>query len=58
MIPDLMSTAEVVAHLGVNPTSVRQTLRRYGIHEVRGYPREQVMALERKPRGRPRNNPK
>jgi hypothetical protein len=39
-----MSRAEVAELLGVAPEAVRSTLRRYGVREVRGYPREAVMA--------------
>lgn len=53
MSEDLMTADEVAEHFGIQPASVRSTMRRYGITEQRGYPREQVMALERKPRGRP-----
>lgn len=51
---DLMTREEVAAHFGIAPNSVRSMLGRYGIHEQRGYSREQVLALERKPIGRPR----
>lgn len=53
MSGDLMTREEVAEHLGIDPESVRSTMRRYGIDLEHGYPREQVMALERKPRGRP-----
>jgi hypothetical protein len=49
---NLMPREEVAAFLGVAPESVRHILRRYGITEERGYPRDQVLALERKGRGR------
>lgn len=42
--PPLMSRDEVAALLGVAPEAVRSTLRRYGVREVRGYPREAVIA--------------
>jgi hypothetical protein len=38
----LMSRDEVAALLGIDPEAVRSTLRRYGIRELRGYPREAV----------------
>lgn len=41
----LMSREEVAALLGISPESVRSTLRRHGITEMRGYPRE----LEERP---------
>ena len=47
-----MTREEVAEHLGIDPESVRSTMRRYGITERRGYPRDQVLALERKPLGR------
>lgn len=45
--PPLMSRAEVSELLGVAPEAVRSTLRRYGVREVRGYPREAVLAALR-----------
>lgn len=39
-----MSREEVATLLGIKPNSVRDTLRRYGVTEQRGYPREQVEA--------------
>lgn len=57
MKPDtLMSRDEVAIYLGIDPESVRSTLRRYGIVEVRGYPTNQVISLQRKPRGRRRTS--
>ena len=51
-MPDpLMSREEVAALLGISPESVRSTLRRYGITEVRGYPRTQIEKLERPGKG-------
>lgn len=49
---ELMSTEEVAERLGVAPQSVRSTLRRFGVSEVRGWPREQVENLQRPGRGR------
>ena len=46
-----MSREEVAALLGIKPNSVRDTLRRYGITEQRGYPREAVESLQRPGRG-------
>lgn len=48
---NLMSREEAAEVLGVAPESVRHVLRRYGITEERGYPRNQVLALKRKGRG-------
>lgn len=48
---DLMPRDEVAALLGIDPEAVRSTLRRYGITEQRGYPRQQVMALQRPGQG-------
>jgi len=45
-----MSRDEVAALLNIGPESVRSTLRRDGIPEERGYPRELVEALDRKRR--------
>lgn len=47
----LMSRDEVAALLGVKPDSVRVILGRYGVREVRGYPRDAVMNLRRPGRG-------
>ena len=47
----LMSRDEVAALLGIKPNSVRDTLRRYGITEQRGYPREAVENLRRPGKG-------
>lgn len=44
-MPELMTRDEVAALLGISPESVRSTLRRYGITEQRGYPRDQVESL-------------
>lgn len=44
---DLMTHQEVAALLGITPESVRSTLRRAGITEQRGYPRELVLSLHR-----------
>lgn len=52
MSDDLMSREEAAEVLGVSPESVRHVLRRYGITEERGYPRDKVLALKRKGRGR------
>lgn len=46
-----MSREEVAALLGIAPESVRKTLGRYGITEVRGYPRDRVAGLRRLGRG-------
>lgn len=46
-----MSRDEVAALLGIKPQSVRSALARYGITELRGYPRDQVERLERKGKG-------
>jgi hypothetical protein len=46
-----MSRDEVAALLGIKPNSVRDTLRRYGITEQRGYPREAVENLKRPGQG-------
>lgn len=43
MTNPLMSRDEVAALLDINPEAVRSTLRRYGIRELRGYPREAVI---------------
>lgn len=43
-----MTREEVAEHLNIAPESVRSTMRRYGISEQRGYPRDQVIALQRK----------
>lgn len=51
MTHPLMSREEVAQLLGIQPDSVRATLRRYGVAEVRGYPREAVEALQRPGRG-------
>lgn len=48
----LMTRDEVAELLGINPESVRSTMRRYGISEQRGYPRDQVTKLKLKGRGR------
>lgn len=40
-----MSREEVAALFGIKPNSVRDTLRRYGIRELRGYERTAVEAL-------------
>lgn len=42
---ELMGRDEIAALLGIAPNSVRDTLRRYGITERRGYPRAAVEAL-------------
>lgn len=47
----LMTREEVAGQLGISPESVRKTLRRYGITEQRGYPREAVENLKRPGRG-------
>lgn len=46
-----MSRDEVAALLGIAPESVRKTLGRHGITELRGYPRDQVEGLRRWGRG-------
>lgn len=51
MTNPLMSRDEVAELLGIKPNSVRDTLRRYGITEQRGYPREAVEKLQRPKRG-------
>ena len=51
MTEPLMSRDEVAALLGIKPNSVRDTLRRYGITEQRGYPRDAVENLERPGKG-------
>lgn len=51
MTDNLMTRDEVAAHLGIKPNSVRDTLRRYGITEQRGYPRNLVENLRRPGRG-------
>lgn len=38
----LMTRDEVADLLGIAPDSVRSTLRRYGVREERGYPRDEV----------------
>lgn len=43
----LMSRDEIAELLGIQPESVRSTLRRYGIREERGYPRDRVEGLVR-----------
>lgn len=49
---DLITRDEAAALLGCAPESVRHILRRYGIAEQRGYPRDLVENLQRKGRGR------
>jgi hypothetical protein len=44
---NLMSRDEVAEALGIDPESVRSTLRRYGVTELRGYPRVAVNHVER-----------
>ena len=51
MTDPLMSRDEVAALWGIDRESVRSALRREGIHEVRGYPREQVMSVKRPGKG-------
>lgn len=46
-----MSRDEVAALLGIKPNSVRDTLRRHGITERRGYDRVAVENLQRPGRG-------
>lgn len=48
----LMTRAEVAAHLGIAPESVRSSLRPYGISAQDGYPRALVESLQRHGRGR------
>lgn len=40
-----MTHNDVAACLNIKPESVRSTMRRHGIGEQRGYPRDQVLAL-------------
>lgn len=40
---DLMTRDEVAHLLGIDPNSVRSTMRRYGIRLLRGYPRSLVL---------------
>lgn len=47
----LMSRDQVAAHLGIDPKSVRKTMHRAGIREVRGYPRAAVEGMDRPGRG-------
>lgn len=48
---ELMSREEVADLLGIDPESVRSTLRRYGVREERGYPRDEVLrAAQMRPR--------
>jgi len=49
---ELLSRDEVAALLGISPESVRKSLGRYGITELRGYPRGEVERLRRLGRGR------
>lgn len=49
----LMTVSEAAALLGIAPQSVRKTLRRAGITEVRGYPRAAVERLASTRAGRP-----
>lgn len=51
MADALMTRDEVAVALGIAPESVRSTLRRYGITEQRGYPRDLVENLRRPGRG-------
>jgi predicted ArsR family transcriptional regulator len=51
-----MTRDEVADLLGIKPNSVRDTLRRYGITEQRGYLRAAVESLERPGRGRRRES--
>lgn len=51
MSEPLMTREEVASLLGIKPNSVRDTLRRYGITEQRGYPRDAVESLQRVGRG-------
>ena len=51
MTDPLMSRDEVAALFRIDPNSVRDTLRRYGITEQRGYPRAEVEAIRRPGRG-------
>lgn len=44
---DLMTREDVAELLGIDPESVRSTLRRSGITEQRGYSREPVLSLHR-----------
>lgn len=55
---DVIPHTEVAELLGIKPSSVRERMRRNGIPEVRGYPRELVKGLRRLPPGRkPRERP-
>jgi hypothetical protein len=51
VLSELMSREEVAGLLGIKPNSVRDTLRRHGITEQRGYPREAVENLKRPGQG-------
>lgn len=53
MADRLLTREEVAALLGIQPESVRSTLRRYGIVERRGYSEAAVLNLRRPGRGHP-----
>ncbi len=48
MAIDLMSREVVAELLGIDIESVRTILKREGIHEHRGYPSDEVLALHRR----------
>lgn len=49
---DVIPHTEAAELLGIKPSSVRERMRRNGIPEVRGYPRELVTGLQRRRPGR------
>lgn len=49
---DVIPHTEVGKLLGIKPSSVRERMRRNGISEIRGYPRELVTGLQRRRPGR------
>lgn len=51
MTDRLLTREEVAVLLGIQPESVRSTLRRYGIHEHRGYHPDDIRNLKRVGRG-------
>ena len=55
--PDVLTHREVAELLGIDPEAVRSTMRRAGIPEIRGYPTDQVLALERCRRRREEGHP-
>lgn len=50
--PRLITREEIAQIWGIEPESVRSTMRRYGIHEERGYDREAFERIERPGQGR------